>query len=385
MSMRSLVVFFGAITAACSDGSTIKTDAALPDEFDRRAMLAHLSANVLLPIQANVATKTAPLPGAILAYCDALDAGTVGTTLDTARAALGDAIDSWQYADAVLVGPAAMDQKAIRDRLYAWPLISPCELNKDIASQWANPASYDVNTELVSTRSLTSIEFLLYPPSDAHACLTAPAGWDTIPKDRARCRLAAIIAADVANQAQVLHTAWKPDGGNYGATLAGMSNAHTAVNLVSDALFYTDKMIKDMKLGQTAGIAMNVCDAMQEPCVAEVESRFADRGTFAIRANLTATRQVFTGTTTDTEGPSFDDFLVALGHQDVATRMVTNLDAAIAAADALPDSFLSALSTSYTQVVATHAATKAFTDDLKSQFLTLLALEIPDDVATDND
>jgi hypothetical protein len=51
----------------------------------------------------------------------------------------------------------------------------------------------------------------------------------------------------------------------------------------------------------------------------------------------------------------------------------------------LPDSFLTALSTNLDSVVAVHAAVRTFTDDLKSQFLTLLALEIPDDVATDND
>lgn len=385
MQSSSILVVLS-IVVACGDGGSAKVDAAQPtDAFDRRAMLMHLATNVLLPIQADVAAKAARLPPAILAYCDALDAGDAGTTLDTARVALGDAIDSWEYADAVLVGPAAMDSNAIRDRLYAWPLLSPCELNKDIASHWASPSSYDVTTELVSTRSLTALEFLLFPPSDAHGCLQAPAGWDTLPKDRARCRIAYVIAGDVAQQAQVLHTAWKADGGNYIGELAGMSNPHAAVNLVSDSLFYMDTMVKDMKLGQPAGIAINACDAMQAPCVLEVETRFADRATFAIRANLAATRQVFTGTTPDGDGPGFDDFLVALGHEDVATRMVGSLDEAIADAAALPESFLSALSTSYSQVVATHAATKAFTDDLKSQFLTLLALEIPDDVATDND
>ncbi len=382
----SLLVVCASATVACSDGGSAKVDAAQPtDDFDRRALLTHLATDVLLPIQANVATAAERLPPALLAYCDALDAGNVGTTRDAARAALGDAIDAWQYADAVLVGPAAMNQKAIRDRIYAWPLLSPCELNKDVASRWTNPASYDVTTELVSTRSLTAVEFLLFPPTDAHGCLAAPSGWDTMPKDRARCRLALEIAGDVAQQARALHTAWKPDGGNYIGELTGMSNAHAAVNVISDSFFYMDKMVKDMKLGQPAGITMNVCDAMQEPCIAEVETQFSDRATFAIRANLAATRQLFTGTTPESDGPGFDDFLITLGHPDVAARMVGNLDAAVAHAAALPDSFLSALSTSYSQVVATHAATRAFTDDLKSQFLTLLALEIPDDVATDND
>lgn len=371
---------------ACSDGGTTKADAFVPtDDFDRRAMLTHLANNVLLPIQADVAAKAALLPPAILAYCDALDGGTPGNTLDAAHTALGVAIDSWQHADAILVGPAAMDQRTIRDRLYSWPLLSPCELNKDMATHWADPSSYDVATELVSTRSLTSIEFLLYPPSDAHACLSAPPGWDTMPKDRARCRLAYVIAGDVAQQARALYDAWKPEGGNYVTELAATPNAHSAVNLVSDSMFYMDKMVKDMKLGQPAGITINACDAMQAPCEIEVEARFADRATFAIRANLDATRRLFTGTTSEVDGPGFDDFLIALGHPDVAARMTASLDEAIADAAALPDSFLSALTSSYAQIVATHGATKKFTDDLKSQFLTLLALEIPDDVATDND
>ena len=57
------------------------------DDFDRSAMLANLGTNVLLPIQTEFAAKAALVPPAIGAYCDALDAGTVGATLDAARAA----------------------------------------------------------------------------------------------------------------------------------------------------------------------------------------------------------------------------------------------------------------------------------------------------------
>jgi O-acetylhomoserine/O-acetylserine sulfhydrylase-like pyridoxal-dependent enzyme len=130
---------------------------------------------------------------------------------------------------------------------------------------------------------------------------------------------------------------------------------------------------------------VNSCDAVQAPCLREVELRYADRATFAIRANLTALRQVFTGDVGGATGIGFDDFLVTVGHPDLAARMTTNLDGALAAATALPDSFVGALDTSYSNVAATHAAVKLFCDDLKSQFLTVLALEIPDDVAADND
>ncbi len=394
---RLLTVLASALAAAagCDGAGVTKHDAFVPtDDFDRRAMLAHLGTDVLLPMQREVAATAQLVPPAIAAYCDALDAGTVGTTLDAARAAFVDAIDAWEAAEAVLVGPAAMDNKTLRGLIYSWPLISPCELDKDTASRWANPAGYDVNAELVNARSLSAVEYLLYPPSDSHNCSQPPAGWTALGADlpKARCRLALVLATDAAAKAQQLATAWEPDGGNYVAQLAtagtsssSFPSAHAAVNVVSDGLFYVDSMVKQMKLAEAAGIAVNACQTVQEPCVREVELRFADRATFAIRRNLGGFRAVFTGTTSTTDGPGFDDFLIALGHQDVADRMTASIDAAIAKADALPDSFLTALASNYGDVSATHAALKAITDDLKSQFLTLLALEIPDDVATDND
>jgi predicted lipoprotein len=205
---------------------------------------------------------------------------------------------------------------------------------------------------------------------------------------RARCRLAQAIATDVAVQATALHAAWRSDGGNFAGKLAmagqagsGIGSAQEGVNRVSDGLFFVDRIVKDMKLGEAAGIATNICASVQTPCLQEVELLLSDRATFAIRANLETLQRVFTGGS----GQGFDDFLRAVGQGELADRMLANLDNALAKARALPDSFVSALQTDYASVVATHAAITAFTTDLKSQFLTVLALEIPDDVAADND
>jgi len=379
--------------AACGGGSGATPDAAPPDGFDRGALLGHLANQVLLPAQTRFAEIAARLPPAISTYCDALG-GDPGPALMLARAAWGDAIDAWQAADAMLVGPAAMDNRAIRDRIYGWPLLSTCGLDRDTASSFADPRSYDPATRLANVRSLAAIEYLIYARDTAHTCATPPPGWDALGANLAlaRCRQALAIAGDVATTAAALATAWRGDGGNYVAQLAmagqrgsSIASAQEGVNRISDAMFYVDRMVKDMKLAEAAGIAVNACGTVDAPCEREVELRYADRATQAIRTNLTALRQAFTGTTPAADGPGFDDFLGALGHGDVATRMVDKLDAALAAANALPDSFLAALAADYPQVVATHRAINRFTDDLKSQFLTLLALEIPDDVATDND
>jgi uncharacterized protein len=387
----SLAVLVAGV-CACGQPSSTKPDA-IADQFDRNALLAHLSEHVLLPIHATFDAKANALPAAIAAHCDALDAGTPGTTLETARAAWRDAIDSWQRAEQLLIGPAEMDNKALRDRIYAWPLLAPCDVDRDVASRWANPASYDLSTKLQRQRSLLAIEYLLFPQSEAHNCAIAPTGWDALGGDlpRARCRLAHVLASDVAAAATTLHTAWRADGGNYAGELAqagngsSISSAHAGVNLVSNSFFYVDRMVKDMKLAEAAGIAVNACGTVQEPCLREVELRFADRATTAIRINLTTLREAITGTTAAIDGPGFDDFLIAVGQPDVAARMTAELDAAIAKATALPESFVGALTTNYAAIVDSHAALKLFTNDLKSQFLTLLALDIPDDVASDND
>jgi predicted lipoprotein len=375
------------------DGSVI--------EFDRRGLLRHLATNVLLPTYEAFADEAEALSVAVDAYCVAV--GVDAEPTGDAAAALASAQDAWrgamvvfQKADAVLVGPAAMDFKALRNRVYSWPLTSGCAVDQDVPVIWTTPASYRIEARLDNARSLSAVEYLLFndPARETTVCLGTPTGWDAIRADlpKARCRLAAAIADDVAAQAEVLAQAWRPAGGNYvgqlveaGTAASQIPSAQEALNLVSDGLFYADKMIKDMKLGEPAGIAMNSCGAIGTPCLAEVEHTHANHGRASLLANLAGLREVFTGTVGGVEGPGFDDYLRFVGAGELADRMTTSIDAAIAAVDAIPVEMKQAIVDAPTQVAAAHAAAKAITDDLKTQFLTVLGLDIPDDVAGDND
>ncbi|MBA2543500.1 MAG: imelysin family protein [Deltaproteobacteria bacterium] len=387
--MRSSLLF--ALAIGCG-GNTPSIPDAPTDGFDRSAMLAHLGQNVLLPVPGDVAAKTSALTTAVGAYCAELDAGSA--TPDAVRDAWRTAMDATNRLDAVVIGPAAMDGKALQSRIYAWPLLSTCDVDRDTASRFANPGSYDVSAKLDRARSLAAVEFLLFTTNTNHTCVVEPTGWAALGTDlpRARCRLAEVIAADVAATATQLDTAWRVDGGNFVTDLAtagsgssDIPSAQEGVNRVSDGMFFVDRIVKDMKLAEPAGIAINACGTVGEPCLSEVEHPFADYTSQSVRTNLRMLREVFTGTSATADGPAFDDFLIGVGHDDVAARMTQNLDAAIAAADALPDSFLGALANNLPAIEVAHTAIKTFTDDLKSQFLTLLSLEIPDDVATDND
>lgn len=377
-------------TSACGGGQP-PPDELPPDGFDRSALLANLSTNVFLPWHQQAAETIGALPAAIEAHCTQLETqgATAETSLAAARAAFGAAIDAWETTEGVLVGPATDEMNTLRGFIYGWPNLSPCEIDKDVAARWNDPSAYDVGSELVSTRSLAAIEYLLFPPGPSHNCVGAPPGWDSMGTNVAvaRCRLAHTIADDVAAHATSLSTQWET---SYAAALANagsgspITTAQAGVNLVSDGMFYVDKMVKDMKLGEASGIAMNACGTIEEPCLREVELRYSDRATFAIRANLAALRQVFTGGV-EANALGFDDYLTAVGHGELATRMLGNLDAAIAKAAALPESYVGALVDNRAEIVALHGTLRLFTEDLKSQFLTVLALDIPDDVAADND
>ncbi|MBE7453944.1 MAG: imelysin family protein [Kofleriaceae bacterium] len=380
------------LAVACGGGNGGGDPDADVVAFDRRAMLAHLADHLFVPTYEQFEADAAALATALEAHCAALDTGADDPS--AARTAWATAMDTWELADAVQVGPSAADDGRVRNRIYGWPLLAPCTLDQDVMVRWTTPAAYDVETRLDNARSLAAIEYLLFYTDVVSSCPVPPTGWDALGADRprARCRLAAAVAADVAAQAAALATAWRPTGGNYRDQLAlagtagsSIAGEREAVNMVSDGMFYVDTMVKDMKLGEAAGITINACGTIEEPCLREVEHRFADHSTPALRVNLRALRAAFTGTTAGADGPGFDDYLTAVGAPEVAARMTASIDAAIALADDLPASFLTTLTTDRARVVALHAATKAITDDMKSQFLTVLGLDIPDDVAGDND
>lgn len=380
--------------AACgSPDAGPRVDAQQP-AFDRAGLLRRVGAELLAPTYARFDGEAAALTSAIDAHCAALATGDGAATLVAAQAAWRTAVTTWQTLDALMIGPGAADDARLRNRVYAWPLLAPCTLDQDVVARWQAPASYDVATRLDNARSLAAVEYLLSYGDAVSNCPLAPAGWDALGADRprARCGLAAAIADDVATHAAALAQAWSPSGGDYptqltaaGTAASSIASEREAVNMVSDGMFYVDDMVKDMKLGEAAGIVVNACGTIEAPCLREVEHRFADHGAAAIRANLVALRAAFTGTIDGVDGLGFDDYLTAVGAPEVAARIDANLDAAVAAAAALPDSYLTALATDRPRVVAVHAATKRVTDDLKTQFLTVLGLDVPDDIAGDND
>lgn len=380
------------------DGDDTPQADARPDTFDRRAMVAHLAEEVLLPTYESFAARAGELGTAVDAYCAALGGGDEAAARTAAQEGWRAAMLEWQAAEVMMLGPAAMEDRALRDLIYSWPVTSTCAVDREVMARHLDPDAYDISSKLSNRRGLPALEHVLFAASLDHTCPDAspPEGWDALPdpeKAQARCGFAQAAAADLATQAGVVLTGWRADGGDYVGELAAagesgssIGSAQEAANLISDAMFYLDTETKDMKLGEPAGIADNSCGAVEEACPDELESRTSAHSKENVVRNLEAFRMLFTGDRPPAEGGTgFDDFLIGLGAGDLAATMIADIDAAIEAAGAIPGTMEEALAADRASVEEAYGRVKAVTDSLKSQFLTVLGLDIPDGAAGDND
>lgn len=394
MSPRPLRALALALASACGGdkGGGAPVDAA-SDGFDRAALVANLADRVFYPAVQSFDEEADRLVAAIDAACAALGGAEEAARRADAQAAWKAAMSVWQRIEVMQLGPVAMDSGALHDAIYSWPTSSSCAVDQEVMAYRNDPANYDLSTKLVNRRGLDALEYVLFAPSLATTCpsLSAPPGWDALSdaeKRAARCAWARVAATEVAAKSQVLVDAWAPDRGDFLGAFRGaggpgspFSTAQAALNAVSDAMFYLDTDVKDMKLAEPAGIAPNSLCPIGEPCPALVESPWAPHSKENLIENVRAFEALFKGA----DGIGFDDFLAALGAADVSARMEADLQAAQAAMDAIPGALADAIVSAPDAVAAAHAAVKKVTDLLKSQFIAVLGLEIPMDAATDND
>ena len=316
-----------------------------------------------------------------------------------AREAWARALDAWEVAEVMQFGPAAMTgapgAQDLRDGIYSWPLVNRCLIEQQMVSQIYDKP--ELATTLVSTRSLASLDYLLHYEGADNACgapatINAQGTWAALgPQTIASRRLgyASAVAKDVTPRVKKLVEAWDPARGNFLAQIAdagkpgsAFSSQQMAFNAVSDALFYLDDQVKDMKVGRPAGIVACVSATCPEP----VESPFSGRAKEHLRANLVGFERIFRGCGAGGEGLGFDDLLVAVGAGTVSQAVSAALAESFAALDALGARTLTqAIAQDPPAVRRLFDAIKKLTDILKTDFATVLDLELPKKVEGDND
>lgn len=387
-----LLVCFAAFSCS-SDGSSAGTGAGSGDAGRRAEVLAALGEDVVLPLVQQFAVAATALETAIAGAT--VEAGG----RDAAHGAWQDAMDVWQQLEVTQFGPlgsslTVMGGQDLRARIYTWPLLNRCEVDRQTIGE-----SYDDPDALEqvpgSPLGLWAIEYLLFTDDPDNDCapfdpLNQDGLWEAMAEmiPQRRLAYAASLSTLVRRRADELVDAWLPSEGNFieeltspgrGGALYG--TAQEGLNAVSDAMFYLEKETKDMKLATPLGIT----GCANEQCPERLESPWALRSKEHVVANLRGFQALFLGGDPGGEDLGFDDLLRDMGADDVAEDMAGALAAAIEANEAVPGTFVDALTENEPAMREAFDRTQAVTDLLKSDFLSVLDLEAPDRAAGDND
>jgi uncharacterized protein len=336
------------------------------------------------------------LEAAVVAWQAAADDATRAAARDAFRVAM----DRWQVMEMMQFGPTApgtaLGGQDFRDNIYSWPRVSRCLVEEEIVARTYESPQFST-VLLTNRRGLGALEYLLfYEGSDTACGSTSPAvaGWmalSTTERDARKRAYAVAAAHDVAVRAAGLDTAWDPAAGNFAQTMrtAGTGNSvypstQDALNAVSNAVFYIETEVKDMKLAKPLGLDMMACT--NEICPELRESLFAERSKANLIPNVEGLRRLIEGCGPDYSGLGFDDLLVAVGAGAQAELLRTRAAAIRPTIDAIEEADLDqALMQDKPSVRAVYDAVKGVTDILKVDFVTILDLELPEGVGGDVD
>lgn len=371
--------------------------------FNETEMLTHLTDNVITPAFETVNQRAQEQHQAIAGYCQALtdsaDSDVVATAKQQAQESWRQAMDAWQQVEVMQVGPLNTNHNALRNTLYSWPVTNSCSVDQDViyfSQGQINTTPYDISNRTDTRRGLDSLEYLLFNDELSHSCRTDNGivqNWnasDEAERVLSRCGYAEEVGRDLVVNTTSLLDKWLGDDGfaaefkQAGNAGNSFDSAHAAVNAISDALFYVDSLTKDAKLAQPLGIANNGCG--NDACTESVESPLSGHSLSNIINNLIGLQKIYLGQGDNSETRlGFYDFMVDLDDKANADVMASDIEAAIAFAQGMEQSLLASLESNPEDVTALHARVKRITDQLKTNYITLLALELPATSAGDND
>ena len=390
---------------AAPDGASTQQDSGLFGETPadvHRALLASLAEHVIVTTYTEFLAASEALVTATAAY-----AANPGVEAQLgAREAFGDAMDLWQRAEVLQVGPAGsmtavLGGQDLRDEIYSWPSVNACRVDQEVVEKaYSNGVAFA--GELTNVRGLDAIEYLLYPPETGNGCKASSSinkngDWEVLVEsgqlEAQRAAYSATLSTLLAEEASALLDLWTQGDNSFSDALASAGDgsevyetAQDGLNAISDAMFYLDKMTKDMKLAMPAGISG--CE--DDICPGELESLHAHRSAANVAQNIIALQALFLGTyaiepEVQAEVLGFDDLLIAMGAQALALDMIDKLAAARAVAVNVEAPYAELLEDDPQKVVEVHAALKAFTDLMKTELVATLDLSLPVSAAGDND
>ena len=308
--MRALLPCLLAVWA----GLAAAQPAPLP-EADVRAVVDHLAGNVIAPTYGAFAREAAGLQAAV----DRLAEAPSEAALTEAREAWRRTRSPWEQAEAFLFGP--VDLGLYDPTLDTWPL-NVVDLEAMLASEQSVTAETLASAAFAS-RGFHAVEYLLGGEDGGRAAASFT------DRELAYLRL---LADELARASASLHDDWsRPDG--YASVLRAAGTSTDAVYpTVGDALYELLMgvlFIADEVQAEKLGVPLDAGTGLF------AESRFSGTSADDIRNNLRSMVHVYTGTMGGAQGPGIGS-LVATVDPALDARFRAQLDAALAAVDAIP-------------------------------------------------
>lgn len=411
----------------CGSGQATEEEIKTSRGFDYGAMLANYADNIIVPSYQKAHEEVLSLQSLTDNYCAALSVKTSNLDGSNASTANLDAMvlelemeeqwnvtmATWQTAEMLWLGPLLEGDLALRNRIYGFGTLSRASsCSVDVSAASIDDVDFNITTRANNTRGLGAMEYLIFNKDLNHTCsdlVQKTETWNArseMERKQARCQLAQAVVGNIADNTSQLVQRWSAQGENYRSLFLNENNASEHLKQLSDALFYLDKEVKDSKLGLPLALAGS-CQA--QACPEAVESRYAKSSINMVQYNLEAFKALFNGVgVKGSDGLGFDDVIRFENAPEVADLFNQNIDRALQFAKELAasgDTLFSEATRQQTSAEAKaacenasaqtdvsvksyctlHGLVKVITDQLRTDFVTIVNVDLPKRTQTDND
>ncbi|WAJ71551.1 imelysin family protein [Catenovulum adriaticum] len=388
------------LLASCGESveSQAGSEYGLTSNFTESELINHLTDKVIKPRHLAFLDSVEHQVETITNYCQTL-ADTDNMDKTQVQQAFKNSLANWQQIEVMQMQILSADTNALRSQIYSWPdSTTSCGVDQDVAfyaSGSVNGQPYNIKNRLNNRKGLDALEYLLFTENLNHSCKVesgALTGWNELNSQTRkiqRCEYAALVSQDILDTFKQVENHWYQGQTPYIETLK-QGDVREAINTLGQALFYVD-FLKDNKLGVPLGYFSNQCG--NAPCPNDIESQYSQLSLTNIQHNLIAFKALFTGETEQLSGDNenalgFDDYLAAVGDSETSDTILARLAQAQQVLESINADFATALTNQGDEFIkyqTLHAEFKAITDQLKTHFITSLAVELPDSSAGDND
>ncbi len=316
-------LLLGIITAFSSCTSNTGSDDT--SNFDRSAMLQNYSSNIIIPAYHALDDSLTNLQNSATTFSEAPTA----QNLQALQQDLKNTRLAWQHANLFQFGPAEM--QVLRSSVNTYPTDTD-KINANIESGDYNLGTLDNQ----DAAGFPALGYLLHGTGDTEAEIIAQYTTESNAQNRMTYLLDNV--SFIHDKVEAVTNEWSENGGDYEATFLSEDNAGTDVGssigmLVNALVLHYEQFLRDGKIGIPSGVR-----SAGIPRPTATEAYYGGYSLELAIANQQAFWRLFQGTGLDNaDGLGLEENLEALGSNELADQINTDIEASIAALNTLSD------------------------------------------------